>query len=435
MFTSPRSLLLALTGALALGLGLAPSTPAWSNQGRVVVNVNDSSGDFPLALPYSIATGDSATARAVWDVVRRDLELTGYFRLVDPEATIETGGLHPGTFDMQNWRSLRAGALAKTGVTSGGGKVYAEVWLYDVNSGNKLVARRFEGVQGQERALGHALAREILLALTGDAGFFGAKLAAVRHRGNKEIVVLDVDGRGIVPVTRNGSINLSPAWSPDGRSIAWTSYKRDNPDVYVKDLTSGRTRVLSAAPGINIGAAYSPDGSKIALSRSSNGDSDIYVLDATTGKVLRRITRGGGIDVGPAWSPDGTRLAFSSERSGGSQIFVVDVAGGEPRRVSRQGSFNTDPVWSPDGNRLAFVGRDSGFDVFVVDVDGGRTRRITQNMGDNEDPSWSPDGRYLVFSSTRSGRSEIWLASADGRHQAQVTEGGGYTQPTWSPRR
>jgi TolB protein len=423
--------LAALAAVLALTGAIAP-VPA---EAGFLIDLTAGNAEFPLALPYSKGTGDAAKAREIWDVVRRDLELTGYFRIIDPDATLDSGGLEPGTFAMQDWRSLRAAALAKTGVTTTADGISVEVWIYDVNSGDRLVAKRFSGTPGQERSLGHAMAREILLALTGDAGFFGSKIAAVRKRGNKEIVVLDVDGQGVLSVTNNGSINLSPAWSPDGGSIAWTSYKRDNPDLYVKDLGTGRTRVLSAARGINIGAAYSPDGRKIALSRSQDGDADIYVLDATTGKVLTRVTRGGGIDVGPTWSPDGRRIAFSSERSGGSHIFIADASGGNATRVSRQGNFNTDPVWSPDGTRLAFVGRDPGFDVFVYDIATQNVRRITQNMGDNEDPSWSPDSRYLVFSSTRKGGSNIWLATADGRHQVQITTSGGFTQPAWSPRR
>lgn len=410
--------------------GLAPAASA---AGPVDIVIGPGQNDFPLALPYAV--GNAGQARQVWDVVRRDLELTGYFRLIDPAATIDQGGLEPGTFDMQDWRTLRAAAVAKTAVRNDGGNLSAEVWIYDVNSGQKRAAKRFSGRPGQERTLGHALAREILLALTGDPGFFGSKIAAVRSRGNKEVVVFDVDGQAVVPITRNGSINLSPAWSPDGSRLAWTSYKRNNPDVYVKELGTGRTRVLSANPGINVGAAFSPDGSKVALSRSRNGDADIFVLDARTGKVLRQLTKGGGIDVGPTWSPDGSQIAFSSERSGGSQIFVMPSTGGPARRISRQGNFNTDPVWSPDGSRIAFVGRDPSFDIFVANVADGRVKRITQNMRDNEDPSWSPDSRYLVFSSTRGGRSDIWLATNDGRHQVQLTNGGGYTQPTWSPRR
>lgn len=410
---------------------LAALTVPAHAQGRVVVEIGAGSKSFPLGLPY--AQGDSESAKAIWEVVERDLELTGSFEILDPEGTIDTGGVEPGTFEFRDWRTLKAAGLAKMAVRDVQGGLTAEVWVYDVNGGEKLAARRFAGKPGQERALGHALAREILLALTGQEGFFGSKIAAVRSRGNKEIVVFDIDGAGLIPVTRNGSINLSPSWSPDAARIAWTSYKRDNPDVYVKELATGRVRVLSATPGINIGAAFSPDGSKVALSRSQNGDADIYLLDARTGKVMRRLTTGGGIDVGPSFSPDGSQIAFSSERSGGSQIFTMGIDGSGVKRVSRQGSFNTDPVWSPDGTRIAFVGRDPGFDVFVHDITTGRTTRITQNMGDNEDPSWSPDSNYLVFSSNRSGRSEIWLATANGRHQVQLTNGGGYSQPVWSP--
>lgn len=430
----PSCLIALLLRLLLFAIALLAAVPAFAQSG-FVIDVGPGRKDFPLALPYAQATGSAQSARAVWDSTRRNLELTGYFRLIDPEATLDTGGLEPGTFQMQDWRTLRAAALAKTGVRASGDTLSAEVWIYDVNSGERLAARRFEGTAGQERALGQALAREILLALTGDPGFFGARLAAVRQRGNKEIVVLDIDGQGVVPVTRNGSINISPAWSPDGRSIAWTSYRRDNPDAYVKDLRTGRTRVLSAAQGINVGVAYSPDGARIAIARSNGADADLYLLDAATGKVVRRLTRGGGIDVAPTFSPDGSKVAFSSERSGGSHIFIMDLGSGEARRVSRQGSFNSDPVWSPDGRAIAFVGRDPTFDVFVLDVETGVTRRITQNMGSNENPDWSPDGRYLVFSSTRTGRSELWLSTADGRHQVQITEGGGYFQPTFSPAR
>lgn len=427
---TPTRLVLALLAALLVAL---PAPALAQSTGLVEVRVGAGQKDYPLALPY--AQGDAEQARAIWETVRRDLELTGNFRFIDPKATIDGGGVAEGTFDFADWRTLNAAGLAKIAVREAPQGMTAEVWIYDVAGGQKLAARRYAGRPGQERALGHALAREILLALTGDPGFFGSKIAAVRQGANKEIVIFDIDGQSQVYVTRNGSINLSPAWSPDARHIAWTSYKRDNPDVYVKELATGRTRVLSAAQGINIGAAYSPDGSKVALSRSENGDADIYVLDARTGKVLNRLTTGGGIDVGPAWSPDGSQIAFSSERSGGSQIFVMPATGGQARRISRQGSFNTDPVWSPDGSRIAFVGRDPRFDVFVADVESGRVRRITQNMGDNEDPSWSPDSNYLVFSSTRSGRNEIWLATANGLHQVQLTQGGGYSQPVWSPRR
>ncbi|MBN2798084.1 MAG: Tol-Pal system beta propeller repeat protein TolB [Deltaproteobacteria bacterium] len=427
----PRTLPALLTAllllpSLALGAGF-----------RIVVGPG--SKDFPLALA-AVVPGAPEVAdegQTLDEVVQRDLELTGYFRLIDRAAHIDrSGGVAPGTFNLDDWRMLKAGAVLKSSVIQQpGGKVQVDVYLYDTGTGEKLFGKRYQAPESEVRTLGHKISDEVLLALTGQRGLFGTRIAAVSQRsGNKEIYVMDADGTGVQQITRNGSINLSPALSDDGRFLAWTSFKRDNPDLYVKDLQRGTSQVISNREGINTGAAFSPDGKRIALARSANGDADIYILDAATGRELQRVTKGGGIDVAPDFHPTGDTLAFSSERSGGSQVYVQPLAGGEARRVSFSGSFNTDPVWSPDGTQIAFVGRDPRFDVFVVNADGSHMVRITQDQGDNEDPSWSPDGRYLIFSSTRTGRSEIWLSTPDGRHQAQISQGGGWTQPTWGVR-
>lgn len=435
MRRSPLTLIL-LAALVAL---LLPATSAAQSSARpFLIDVSPGRADVPIGLPLpaSDPAWDEAS-KAIWDVVQRDLVMSGYFEIIDPKAYIDTSdAVEPGSFQYQDWRLLKAAGLAKTRVAARpDGKLQADVFVYDVGAGAKLSGKRFVGDAGATRYLGHKIADEILLAITGQSGIFGARVAAVGARtGNKEIYVMDIDGHGVRAATRNGSINLSPAWSPDGSQLAWTSYKRGNPDLYVKDTQRGGSRVLSAREGINTGATFSPDGTKVALARSTNGDSDIYILDARTGAELQRVTTGGGIDVAPDWHPSGTMLAYASERSGGSQIYVHDLSTGQARRVTFHGSFNGDPVWSPDGTKLAFVGRDRNFDVFTVQADGKNMSRITQDQGNNEDPDWSPDGRYLVFSSTRNGRSEIWMSSADGRHQVPVTPGsGGWTQPTWAP--
>jgi len=405
--------------------------------GRLKLDITPGGKDFPLALPAPQSSG--ATDKAsdeIWAVVRRDLEMTGYFRIIDPNAYIEqSGGVEPGTFDFGNWRMIKAAALAKTRVLPSGSGVRADVYIYDVGTGEKIDAKGYVGDTADVRYLGHRIADAILLAITGEPGFFGSRLAVVGSKsGKKEIYRMDMDGMGVTAITNNGTINLSPAWSPSGGQVAFTSYRRNNADVYIKDVKSGRLRPISEKPGMDSGAAWSPDGTKIALSRSEAGETDIFIIDASTGAEIQRVTKVSGIDVSPSWSPDGRKLAFASERSGGSQVYIQDLASGSATRVTFQGGFNSDPVFSPDGSKIAFVGRDGRFDVFVVGVDGKNMVRITQNQGDNEDPAWSPDGRYLVFSSTRRSRSEIWLSTEDGRHQSPVTDGtGGWTQPAWAP--
>jgi TolB protein len=402
--------------------------------------------DIPLAIPApQTPSGDpQGVASEVYDTLFRDLEISGFFTVIDPNAYIEQGkGVEPGTFEFKDWSFLKVSVLVKTRFLPAGDtschpaakKTCADVFVYYVVSGDTLLKKRFRAEGRSARHMGHAMANAVILSVTGRKGIFGGQIAAVGSQsGNKEIYVLDLGGRGVTNVTRNGSINLSPSWSPDGRSLAWTSYKKSNPDLYVKNLGSGHTRVISNQRGINTSPAFSPDGKHIALTRSTDGDSDLYIVDAQTGTQLSRVTKGGGIDVSPHYSPDGTKMAFASERSGGSQVYLQDLASGDAKRITFVGDFNTDPVISPDGTKLAFVGRSpGGFDIFVCDIDGSRPIRITQDMGDNEDPSWSPDSAYLIFSSTRNGRSEIWLSTADGRHQVPITRSGGWTQPTWSP--
>ncbi len=393
--------------------------------------------DLPLALPTP--EGESPAAEAFWGTVWRDLEISGYFKLVDPEAYIEpeSAGVEPGSFDYEDWDISNTVVLAKTRLGDSGGKLRAEIWIYDVPGARKLGAKAFSGGSDQARRLAHKVADEILRQVTGRAGIFNTRFAAVNSAtGNKEIYLVDVDGEGMVQLTRNRSINLQPSWAPTGGAIVFTSYRSGNPDLYVADLSTGRTHRLSSRPGLNTGGAWSPGGDLIALTLSTGADTDIFTIDPYAGKQVAQLTRGNGIDVSPAWSPDGRQIAFASDRTGGPQIYVMDAGGGAARRVTFQGSYNTDPAWSPDGDAIAYVtrGEDGSFDIMTVNTEGDEARRITQLQGSNEDPTWSPDGRYLAFVSTRTGASQIWVSTADGRHQTQITRGyGGWSNPSWSP--
>ncbi|MEZ4236114.1 MAG: Tol-Pal system beta propeller repeat protein TolB [Myxococcota bacterium] len=424
--------------------GLLLALPARAQS--IVIQV-PGAADIPLALPNpELPAGGEPKAAAgeVWDAIWTDLEMSGYFKMQDPKGYVEKGkGSEPGQFDMASWELIKTTVLVKVRVwpaghancDAGGGKMCADAYIYNVPTGEKLASKRFRGTSDSVRYLGHAIANKVIEVTMGVPGIFGTRIAAVGSKtGNKEIYAMDNDGHGVVALTRNGAINLSPAWSPDGRSFAWTSYKKANPDLYIKDLPTGRTRTISNFKGVNTSPAFSPDGTIVALARSVEGDADIFLVDSRTGAQIRRLTNGGGIDVSPAFSPDGKSVAFASERSGGSQVYLGGVGGGEAKRITFTGDFNIDPVISPDGKKVAFVGRSQGgFDVYVCDMDGRNLVRLTQDMGDNEDPSWSPDSRYVVFSSTRTGRSELFVSTADGRHQTRITSSGGWTQPSWAP--
>lgn len=393
--------------------------------------------EVPLALPPAVATGN-ADADAFLAVIRRDLELSGWFKIIDPNAFVEPKGtgIRPGEFKYEDWDIPGAVALGKTALAAtGDGKLRAEVWVYDVPGRRKLGAKAFTTAATASRTVAHRVAGEIIYLVTGQRAPFNTRFAFAGKFGkNKEIYLVDFDGHGVTQITKNGTINIEPNWAPTGSALAFTSYAAGNPDTYVADLAKGKIRRLSARSGLNTGAVWGPGAKTMALTLTPGGDPEIYTIDPATGKEIARLTNNRGIDTSPSWSPDGSRLAFVSDRSGGAQVYVMNKDGSGVRRVTFQGGHNTDPSWSPDGKSLTFVGRDSVFDIFTVGVDGGGINRITQHAGDNEDPSFSPDGNYIGFSSTRAGGAHIWMSTVDGAHQVQLTQGkGGYTNPSWSP--
>ncbi len=392
---------------------------------------------MPIALPRPV--GGAGAVDEFYEVLENDLRLSGWFEIMDPASFLEpTGtGVRPGQFRFEDWDSLGTSVLAKTLLQSrNGNQLYAEVWVYDVAGTRRLGARNFSADGDHARLLAHKVANEIIYRVTLREGPFNTRFACSgSFSGNKEIYTVDFDGYGLTRITKNGDINIQPAWDGTGRRIAFTSYAAGNPDLYVADLGAGQITRLSARNGINSGADWHPTRNILAVTLSPGGNPDIFTLDGATGRQLAQLTNDLGIDVGPAYSPDGSMIAFTSDRSGGPQIYVADAEGNNPRRVTFMGNYNVDPTWAPDGSKLAFVGRDGNFDVLTVNLDGSQLTRITQGQGDNEDPTFSPDGYYIAFSSTRTGQSHIWASTINGRHQVQLTRGkGGYTNPDWSPK-
>src|SRR5439155_5010155 len=306
-----------------------------------------------------------------------------------------------------------------------------------------IASRKFEAAAPQpalpsfdwRRRLAHKIADEIVLQFTGEPGVADTKLAyLLGSPGAKEIVVADYDGAGTTGATRNGSINLSPVWGPDARSIAFTSFMNGYPDLFRLFPFEPRRGVQTLASflGINSSPAWSPDGQTLALTLSKDGNPEIYVLTLATG-TLRRLTRHAAIDTDPAWSPTGRQIAFVSNRAGAPHVFVMDAEGANVRQIT-SGPAQTQPRWSPKGDAIAYTSREGNFDIWLIGSDGSNPRRLTAGPGDNEAPTWSPNGRHLAFQASRLGGWQIFTMLADGSEQAPITRGTGErTSPSWSP--
>jgi TolB protein len=402
---------------------------AHSAWGKLLIDLqNPDLVRMPIAIPeFVCAQPASLNTSELSGILRNDLYLTGLFNIIPlpPSGNPKT---EPDP-DFEAWSRSGAQALVTASFRISGDEMILEAKLYDVALKKMELGKRIVGKLHDHRLLVHRFADRIMERLTGFPGSFTSRIAFVAAGQSREIFSMDFDGYDLREVIRTGSINLSPEWSPDGRSVLFTSYINGKPDLWSFDLYGPSRRVVSARPGLNASARYSPDGGLIALSMNFKGIPKIFLI-TPQGHIIKRLTDGRGNDISPTWSPDRSTIAYVSDQAGTPQIYTIAVEGGEPRRLTFDANYSTDPDWSPRGDLVAFTARIGGrFQVCTIRADGTDCRVLT-DKGSNQDPAWSPDGRMIAFSSDRDGMRRIYIMDARGEIQIPVSRIAGKA-PAW----
>ena len=372
-------------------------------------------------------------------VIESDLKRSGLFFIPNRTGYLENplrAGIQKDDQRFSDWsKVVKVEALIKGGYTISGKTITAEVYLYDTLRSAQELGKRYRYPKSGWRLLAHRFANAVLERFTGERGVFDTQIAFVSRRSLKErgeIYIMDWDGAELRRVTRNGMGNNTPAWSPDGRWMAYSSFKSRPPGVFLLPTNGAREFKVSSARAQAIGGAFSPTSRYFAFSEFVGRNYEIFRYDLRT-RVKRRLTRNFGIDVSPTFSPDGKKIAFTSSRSGNPHIYVMNVDGSSPRRITFTGKYNTEPEWSPRGDRIALTSRikqGKEIDIATMNVDGTDLRRLTGSQGRNESPTWSPDGRHIAFSSDRTGKKYIYVMTSAGTQLKRLQPG---QEPAWSP--
>ncbi len=384
-------------------------------------------------IPVAIAdfAGDPAAARIIAATVRSDLERSGLFKLIDASgaALDENSPINHGDWKSRGADALAAGSLAR----SPDGRMEARFRVYDTQKQVALGGAVYVTGNDQLRAAGHRIADYIYEKLTGEKGVFSTRIAyVVKSGGQFRLQIADADGQGAVTALSSSEPIISPVWSPDGSKLAYVSFEKKKPVVYVHTLASGQRQVVANFKGSNSAPAWSPDGRKLAVVLSKDGNSQIYLVNAD-GTGVQRLTQSGGIDTEPRFASDGS-IYFTSDRGGSPQIYRMSASGGDAQRVTFEGSYNVSPRPSADGKSLAFISRRDGrFQLAVMDLASRQVQVLTDSTKD-ESPSFAPNSRMILIATETGGRGVLSAVSSDGRIKQRLSiAAGDVREPAWGP--
>ncbi len=435
--------------ALCALLSLIYAAPLAAQQPLQVIidGPGQSSLGYALAAPLGPTGGQALTGKGAQlnAYIRENLSILPFLNAIEDKAIL--GGVVLPAYsgpevDIRRFKLSGADILITAGWPDGDtgeGPFNVELRALDTFSGEQLAARRYTLPRGMDM-LGEMADRfcsELLIALVGKGELYQSTLAFVKTTApeQKNIFIARPGGRGLTQITREKGEALSPAWSADGRYIAFTYIDRRSHSL---GLWNAATNSLQKTRFINstvISPKFLPD-NRIAASLSTRGYQDIFLLDSSLNRE-RALESSSAINVSPSFDASGTKMAFCSNRLGGPQIFLKDLNSGQITRISRSGSYNTSPTISPDGTVVAFTRRtDSGHRIFVYDLTTQAERQISFGPGSDEEPAFAPDGLFVAFTSTRSGSSQIYLTTRYGAQPKRLSTGSGDAgMPAWGMRK
>ncbi|SFB90059.1 TolB protein [Marinospirillum celere] len=395
----------------------------------------------PIAVVPFAWQGSGALPEDVGRILADNLERTGLFAPVPRENLVSLPSRGSEVI-YRDWRLLNANYLVIGSIQEQDGRLRIAYELFDVISQERILGETVTARPEQLRSRAHFISDRIYEKLTDQKGIFSTRLAYVtaeqldgRAEYRYRLHISDADGQRSRTILTSREPILSPDWSPDGSKLAYVSFERGRPAIFIQEVATGERYQLTNFRGLNSSPAWSPDGTRLAMTLSRDGSPEIYIYHLEQ-RRLTRVTHHYAIDTEPSWSPDGKNLIFTSSRSGGPQIYKVNLQSGQIKRVSFEGNYNARARYSPDGSEVFMIHRESGgglFSVAALNMETGRLRTLTTSPLD-ESPSVAPNGSMVVYALMQDDQGILGVVSTDGRIRYELpAERGDVREPAWSP--
>lgn len=388
------------------------------------------------------------TEQQISAVIRDDLNHSGEFSVFSgsqlPEQPHRLEDIQPSRWHGFSPQYLVFGKVDLVGVDEY--RVEASVVnLYRGQEGDKLppsaviFKKSYTVNQQQLRRVAHQISDDIYSSLLGVSGVFSSKIAYILVQPGKtptqpnyHLVVADYDGYNPRFAANSNQPMMSPAWSPDGHQIAFVSFQKTLPAIFIVDIRTGILQQVTELAGINGAPAWSPDGKSLAFVSSQTGAAKLYVIDLAS-RHVSRLTDGLSIDTEPYYMPDGRSLVFTSNRGGGPQIYQYTFATNRVERLTYVGDYNASANISPDGKWMTFLHRDkNGFNVAVQNLMTDQFKLLTHDNED-ESPKFSPNSQLILYATHTGHQHLLAIVSVDAQiHLLLPANDGNIQEPSWS---